>query len=220
MVVPPSRCTGLAVLISGNIGGSPAFWNQGGNSLTPWACAHSGRSTSANLWITFGVIYLSHFLKDKTWPQLDTCIVHSLKAQKSVFLYSIPDLSPQLPRCNLISISVFCQHLNWIHESHCNLFIKWLLSYPLAVISRKCVLIFFFSNMDTLRVLQVSKSWFIFAHQSFTFSMAFYPKSGRNQVMPSMLWLEMSSSNFQHHLQIVPSTKCWDTTQAKFFAFL
>lgn len=144
VVVPPSRCTGLAVLISGNIGGSPAFWNQGGNSLTPWACAHSGRSTSANLWITFGVIYLSHFLKDKTWPQLDTCIVHSLKAQKSVFLYSIPDLSPQLPRCNLISISVFCQHLNWIHESHCNLFIKWLLSYPLAVISRKCVLIFFF----------------------------------------------------------------------------
>ena len=98
MVVPPSRCTGLAVLISGNIGGSPAFWNQGGNSLTPWACAHSVRSTSANLWITSGVIYLSHFLKDKTWPQLDTCIVHSLKAQKSVFLYSIPDLSPQLPK--------------------------------------------------------------------------------------------------------------------------
>ena len=29
---------------------------------------------------------------------------------------------------------------------------------------------FFFSNMDTLRVLQVSKSWFLFAHQSFTFS--------------------------------------------------
>ena len=50
--------------------------------------------------------------------------------------------------------------------------------------------------------------------------LAFYPKSGRNQVMPSMLWLEMSSSNFQHHLQILPSTKCWDTTQVKFFAFL
>lgn len=29
---------------------------------------------------------------------------------------------------------------------------------------------FFFSNMDTLRVLQVSKSWFLFAHQCFTFS--------------------------------------------------
>lgn len=38
------------------------------------------------------------------------------------------------------------------------------------LLSPENVLIFFCSNMDTLRVLQGSKSWFLFAHQCFTIS--------------------------------------------------
>ena len=116
--------------------------------------------------------------------------------------------------CNPISISVFCQHLSW-SMSHIVISLSNDYSATPLLLSPENVFSFFFSQhgyTESFTSIQVPVSfcspilYFLYCHFIL--------------VMPPMLWLEISSSNFQHHLQILPSTKCWNTTQVKVSAFL
>ena len=160
-----------------NTGGSPAFWNQGGDRLTPWACviwAHSGGGTSATL-NHLGVIHPSLSLKDKTWSLPDSSCSSSRGSEIwQVFLHFYPMSVPCSPSwlyfcwSNPISIPNFCWH------GQLDLWVAHVIS-----LSNDCPatpLVFssemrshFFPNTDRLRILWVSKSWFLLASQFFFF---------------------------------------------------
>lgn len=120
-VVPPSRCTGLAVLIYWNIRGSPAFWNQGGNSLTPSGlCSQWQRHLCRSLNHLWGPLSFP-FLEGQDMAAARHLYCSPTKGSEiwlSSFILSqiCPPNSPSWVYfcwCNPISTSVFCQHLNW-----------------------------------------------------------------------------------------------------------